>query len=469
MRRLLTLLTSVLMSLASPASALQFGSTFDAGNDGWRYGAPAPHIPQQGPGYVFGPDPDTGETYWFAPSWLLCDLSVSYGLNLSFTLADEPGGGASFDPTNYPFVTLSSSMGTLTCFQSPVAVPRLPGVTFSIPLAPGSGWRFGSEPASPLATEQQIRDVLSTLSGMALRAEWWNGPETMMLFDVGFDLGPDPLLGERVSRFPPPHNEGWLVHSCQTTSVAPAFGSEASPHEGFIFLADQDSCQALWRAPRKFLGNISNIPGGLSFDLRDAHGGSTSFDGNGIPLVSIHSGCQRLVYFPNMLPPELGVWRHFNVPLMSEAGWHLGQSIADPIPTQAEFEAIARFTTKLEIRAEFYSGLADTVALDNVLMGQDDVSGLPPDLETPVWLTVESNPSRGSVGVMFSVRNSGPATIEVFDLAGRRLSAWLNVRGSGRRVWSGSDEAGRPAPAGVYFIRLSAGDHTETLRVLLLH
>jgi flagellar hook assembly protein FlgD len=60
----------------------------------------------------------------------------------------------------------------------------------------------------------------------------------------------------------------------------------------------------------------------------------------------------------------------------------------------------------------------------------------------------------------------------VFDAAGRRVAVLdQGARGPGRHAvrWDGRDEAGRRAPAGVYFCLLAAGSALETQRFVLLH
>lgn len=82
------------------------------------------------------------------------------------------------------------------------------------------------------------------------------------------------------------------------------------------------------------------------------------------------------------------------------------------------------------------------------------------------------NPSPGEVRFSWTDgRTERPASVEVFDLAGRvilRLSGGLHLR-SGGALWDGLDSRGGPAPAGVYFLRVagSEGGHaTGSVRIL---
>ena len=66
----------------------------------------------------------------------------------------------------------------------------------------------------------------------------------------------------------------------------------------------------------------------------------------------------------------------------------------------------------------------------------------------------------------------GPARLRICDAAGRRIVSWLSAetapRATGAWVWAGTDERGRPVPAGRYYIRLAAGRQTRTGTVILI-
>jgi hypothetical protein len=71
----------------------------------------------------------------------------------------------------------------------------------------------------------------------------------------------------------------------------------------------------------------------------------------------------------------------------------------------------------------------------------------------------------GGFEVVYAIDRSGDASLEVFDPAGRRLRT-LEMQGAvpglHSWVWNGNDEAGRRAPAGVYFIRLRCGQRVAS-------
>ncbi len=80
------------------------------------------------------------------------------------------------------------------------------------------------------------------------------------------------------------------------------------------------------------------------------------------------------------------------------------------------------------------------------------------------------NPFRGTTEIRFDLPAPSRASLDVFDVTGRRitelLAEGLLEAGAHRRTWDGRDASGRPVSSGVYFVRLRAGDRVESTRVL---
>ena len=79
------------------------------------------------------------------------------------------------------------------------------------------------------------------------------------------------------------------------------------------------------------------------------------------------------------------------------------------------------------------------------------------------------NPSRGTVRLALDLPSAGPIDAAVFDLAGRRVATLAAGRlEAGRHdlVWDGRDLAGRAAPAGVYFARVSSRDGARSRSIV---
>lgn len=86
-----------------------------------------------------------------------------------------------------------------------------------------------------------------------------------------------------------------------------------------------------------------------------------------------------------------------------------------------------------------------------------------------VRLQAYPNPFRDRLNLVFTLPESAPGAISVFDVRGRRVRsfAW-DSRREGLVRWDGRDAQGREVPPGVYFIRLGPAGDGPTQRVVLL-
>jgi predicted outer membrane repeat protein len=85
-------------------------------------------------------------------------------------------------------------------------------------------------------------------------------------------------------------------------------------------------------------------------------------------------------------------------------------------------------------------------------------------------LVVGPNPARGDVDVSFELARAGDVALMVYDVSGRlvrRLASGRMEAGGHRVPWNGIGARGR-VPAGVYFVRLRAGEVSESHRVVIL-
>ena len=81
------------------------------------------------------------------------------------------------------------------------------------------------------------------------------------------------------------------------------------------------------------------------------------------------------------------------------------------------------------------------------------------------------NPFGAATRVEFALPRAGPARLEVFDLAGRRVRVLADGSHEPGRYaipWDGTDGDGRKLAAGVYVLRLDAAGRVLTRRVVRL-
>jgi catechol 2,3-dioxygenase-like lactoylglutathione lyase family enzyme len=87
------------------------------------------------------------------------------------------------------------------------------------------------------------------------------------------------------------------------------------------------------------------------------------------------------------------------------------------------------------------------------------------------FLSITPNPARAGDGrIAFRVPAQGEVDLAIFDAEGRRIRSLLAgaAASAGHVVWDGLDDAGRPATAGIYFVRLESGATRETGRLTLI-
>lgn len=81
------------------------------------------------------------------------------------------------------------------------------------------------------------------------------------------------------------------------------------------------------------------------------------------------------------------------------------------------------------------------------------------------------NPADGDATIAWHPPAPSPLRVTVYDVAGRRVRDLLaadGAAGAGMIAWDGRDGAGLPAPGGVNFVRLQAGDDIALHRLVRL-
>ena len=134
-------------------------------------------------------------------------------------------------------------------------------------------------------------------------------------------------------------------------------------------------------------------------------------------------------------------------------------------------KTVARHAQELA-RVQLYQPriIADETAHEN-RAGQPLVA---PEIESALRFALhqnEPNPFRGSTVIRFEVAARSEATLEVFDLQGRRLRT-LESRtlepGAHQVAWDHRDDNGRQIAPGVYIYRLRAAGHTAEKKMTLI-
>ena len=108
------------------------------------------------------------------------------------------------------------------------------------------------------------------------------------------------------------------------------------------------------------------------------------------------------------------------------------------------------------------------VAVEEVAAGVDDGS----DAVGRVTLhPVSPNPFGPATAVSFTLRESGPVDLSVYDVTGRlvtTLASGVLPAGPHRAAWNGTDAAGAEVGSGVYFVRLECAGSVATRKMVLM-
>ncbi len=107
---------------------------------------------------------------------------------------------------------------------------------------------------------------------------------------------------------------------------------------------------------------------------------------------------------------------------------------------------------------------AFTVLGDEV--GVDDGGG------SRVALSVRPNPATGTTTIHYTLESPGPATLAVYDAAGRRVARLAELAasqtGEHQVAWNGRDDSGERVAAGVYFCRLEADGEVVARKIVFV-
>jgi hypothetical protein len=134
---------------------------------------------------------------------------------------------------------------------------------------------------------------------------------------------------------------------------------------------------------------------------------------------------------------------------------------------------LARVTFRVRANGDPGFGIASAEARDgqNRALALGGVAG---PAATPAHTSLRMafpNPFDKSTTVVLSLHQSGPASVRVFDVAGRTvrtLLAGLQPAGERTLAWDGRDDGGTRLGAGVYLLRLETAGHSETRAVRLV-
>lgn len=127
-------------------------------------------------GYIYAEDDVAGGVWYFsAPETYRGNRLDYYGATLQFSLLQDSSMSNQFESGD---VIFESGDKKITYVHSPQNFPTLEWTSYSIPIQPGSGWLKGEYDSGVLASEAEIKDVLSNVTEFRIRGEFESGPDS---------------------------------------------------------------------------------------------------------------------------------------------------------------------------------------------------------------------------------------------------------------------------------------------------
>jgi hypothetical protein len=331
---------------------------------------------------------------------------------------------------------------------------------------------------SDIAIGTILYDFLGTDAGwVAVRL---GGPNGIDPYAIGNHLGTDPggMYGFAVSlsgdvtgdgfadlivgqpRYLAEYGRAYCFYGAREGMIAPEDGSRRIPGQ---FRAD-------WSTPIQPLG-ASDDPGGFNMRMlaRSARGRSTlqveyqiaqagsPWSGDPISGGSLDTG----VPSPGFGSAEMVNLTASGLDSETAYRWRMRFLGDSPyFPMSQWFSVAGNGPGETDVR----TGVGPVDVADDGAFGAGD------DPATFGFSRVEPNPSRGRATLRFVLPKAGAVQLAVYDVAGRRVAALLDEAmpaGAQAATWDTRDARGRPAPAGVYFLRLTYGGGESIARLIV--
>ena len=92
-------------------------------------------------------------------------------------------------------------------------------------------------------------------------------------------------------------------------------------------------------------------------------------------------------------------------------------------------------------------------------------------LRSPFSFKVSQNPFNRLIIISYQVTDMGNTSLKIYNPTGQLVKTLVNGEqkaGAYKIKWNGKDEEGKPVPSGIYFIKLKAGEFSQTKKLLLL-
>ncbi len=246
-----------------------------------------------------------------------------------------------------------------------------------------------------------------------------------------------------------------------------------------VWLASDYIADAIGVVTTDSVPGIKDAPGGLTFMTHD--------DGEAI----LRGACPQLHYY-DVIEPDGGIpgveaallyeaidsttygagtaYTHQTMGYNTVALGYGMEYIADGV--------VGAGASNYTAEGYFHSGIEDRVSLmDNIMTiaFEQTPAGDPTGVEDGRKNNLSHaypNPFNPVTRIAYSVKEAGPVTIEVYNVAGKVVRTLLDTEfdtaSKGFVVWNGANDGGERCASGVYFYRIAAPGFTESRKMIML-
>jgi len=206
--------------------------------------------------------------------------------------------------------------------------------------------------------------------------------------------------------------------------------------------------------------------------------------GRGLGVYPAHCGQNTPIEIADLeaLPSPRGIAIRWHAARDLASSFEIQRAAGEAVFEAGSFESLgtARRASEPDVW-EFFDAQVEPAATYTYVVLRRDAAGVT-DVAGTVVATMgkasfvlhppEPNPAHAGTVLHFDLARSGRVQLDVYDVAGHRVRSLLEAaqRAAGRNVatWDGRDASGRRVANGVYVVRLQAGEHRSSQRLVVL-
>jgi hypothetical protein len=179
---------------------------------------------------------------------------------------------------------------------------------------------------------------------------------------------------------------------------------------------------------------------------------------------ALFSGFNLFQGFTEVDPQNPGEWHGYCV-ILGATQWTTGPGELFRWTVRGDVQGVCPVVTaELTLLPPGGGSYPEATLPNTTLIIGDDLTATPADDAGAAAVVVQPNPFNPTTRVSFALGESSTGRLDVLDARGHRMATlWTGAARTGWSSWDGTDEAGRPAPSGIYHFVLSGDDGRRTV------